>query len=247
MPGQDVLITTDRGLYCPDGGFYIDPWQPVERAVVTHAHGDHLCRGCGSYLCAERGVGVARARLTSPDGTGSAGTGAPSITGLAFGASVGIGAVRVSLIPAGHILGSAQVRVERATVGGRRGETWVVSGDYKVAGKGEPPDPTCEAFEAARCDVFITESTFGLPIYRWAPEAEVFDAINGWWRENAAQGRTSMVFAYALGKAQRILAGIDLSIGPISVHGAVHRMNAVYREAGVALPEAGHAAGEAIG
>lgn len=153
------------------------------------------------------------------------GDGAP-IRGVAFGASETIGDVTVSLHPAGHLLGSAQVRVEH------RGEVWVASGDYKIE-----RDRTCEAFEPVRCDTFITESTFGLPIYRWRPQNEVFSEINRWWMHNAVEGLTSVVFAYSLGKAQRVLAGVDSSIGPILTHGAMSKLIDVYRAAGIELPE----------
>jgi putative mRNA 3-end processing factor len=118
-----------------------------------------------------------------------------------------------------------------------RGEVWVVSGDYKVE-----PDPTCMPFESIRCHTFVTESTFGLPIYRWAGEAEVLADIHAWWRGNREAGRASLLFAYALGKAQRLLAGLDPSIGPIFTHGAVEKMNAAYRAQGVRLPETQHVA-----
>ncbi len=134
--------------------------------------------------------------------------------------------MQVSLHPAGHVLGSAQVRVEH------RGEVWVASGDYKLA-----PDPTCTGFEPVRCHTFITESTFGLPIYRWPADEEVFGEINNWWRRNQEVGKASVIFAYALGKAQRVLAGIDPTIGPIFGHGAVRNLNRCYRESGVRLPE----------
>jgi putative mRNA 3-end processing factor len=136
--------------------------------------------------------------------------------------------VRVSLHPAGHVLGSAQVRIEH------RGQVWVASGDYFSTGSGER-NATCSAFEPQRCDCFITESTFGLPIYRWRPQAEVLADINAWWQGNAAVGRTSLLMAYSLGKAQRLLAGVDASIGPVLVHGAVEPLNEVYRAAGVTL------------
>jgi putative mRNA 3-end processing factor len=227
MSDTDLLIATSEGLFCPKGRFHIDPWAPVARAVITHAHSDHVTAGCGSYLCSATGAGVLRERL---------GTEAP-ITGAPFGSPIDIEDVRVSLHPAGHILGSAQVHVEP------RGSspTWVFSGDYKTA-----PDLTCEPFEPVRCDVFITESTFGLPIYRWDDQRTVFEDINAWWRANAAQSRTSIIFAYALGKAQRVLAGVDASIGPIALHGAVHRFNEAYRSAGISLPAADHAAGDII-
>jgi putative mRNA 3-end processing factor len=216
MAENDLLISTPSGLYCPPGDFYIDPWRPVERAVITHAHGDHARWGSKQYLCAAPGEGVLRIRL-GPDAR---------IESLPFGRSVDIRGVRVTLFPAGHILGSAQVRVEHA------GRTWVASGDYKTTA-----DRTCTPFEPIRCDAFITESTFGLPIYRWLPEQSVFDDVNAWWARNATEGRTSVVYAYALGKAQRLLSGVNPSIGPIFCHGAVERLNAGYRAAGVPLPE----------
>jgi putative mRNA 3-end processing factor len=131
----------------------------------------------------------------------------------------------VSFHPAGHVLGSAQVRLEYG------GEVWVVSGDYKL-----DPDSTCAPFEPVRCDTFITESTFGLPIYRWCDPRELFADVNRWWNENRAAGRASVVYAYALGKAQRVIANVDASIGPICTHGAVEALNEAYRASGVALP-----------
>jgi putative mRNA 3-end processing factor len=216
-----LLQLTDRGLYCEVGDFYVDPWGAVDRAVVTHGHGDHLAWGCRAYLTAEPGVAVLRERLDP----------SARIRGAAYGETVNVGGVRVSLHPAGHILGSAQVRIEHA------GEVWVVSGDYKTE-----PDPTCAPYEPVRCHTFVTESTFGLPVYRWPPPHAVSDDIHAWWRANQAAGRASLLFGYALGKAQRLIAGLDPGIGPILTHGSVERMNAVYRRAGVALPPTTHAA-----
>jgi putative mRNA 3-end processing factor len=216
-----LLETTDRGLYCAAGDFYIDPWLPVERAIITHAHGDHASWGCKSYVGSREGERVMRTRL---------GTDA-SITAVPFGEGFSRNGVQLSLHPAGHILGSAQIRVEH------RGEVWVVSGDYKTEA-----DPTCAPFEPVRCHTFITESTFGLPIYRWAPQRETFAEIRAWWRSNAAAGRASVLFAYALGKAQRLLAGfVESPEGPIYTHGAVERLNQDYRATGVALPATTHA------
>ncbi len=219
-----LLQATDLGLYCERGGFYIDPWRPVDRAVVTHAHADHLCWGCNRYLVARDGLFVARARLGDP----------ATIDTVPYGETIDINGVRVSFHPAGHILGSAQVRVEHA------GRVWVVSGDYKVE-----PDPTCAPFEPIRCHVFISECTFGLPIYRWPAQEEVFADIVGWWRGNRASGRASLLYAYSLGKAQRVLAGLaahagDDRPGPIYTHGAVEAMNRAYRAGGVTLPETTH-------
>lgn len=218
MPARDdLLIPTADGLYCPEGGFHVDPWKPVDRAVVTHAHSDHAGFGSRTYLCSARGERVLRMRVGE----------SASIQGLPYGKSVTLNGVRVSLYPAGHILGSAQIRIERI----RDGHIWVVSGDYKTE-----PDRTCDAMEPVPCHVFITESTFGLPIYRWQPSASIFDEINAWWRDNQAQQRTSVILAYALGKAQRVLGGVDASIGPIVAHGAVARFDAAYAAAGIALP-----------
>jgi putative mRNA 3-end processing factor len=218
-PDDDLIVSRAEGLYCPAGGFYIDPWRPVERAVITHAHADHARRGHGAYLATAVSQGVLRARL-----------GAIALQGLAYGESVQIGAVRVSLHPAGHVLGSAQVRVEH------RGRVWVASGDYFVSGHTDDANTTCEPFEPVRCDCFITESTFGLPIYRWRPQSEVMADIDAWWAANAQAGKASLLLGYSFGKAQRLLAGVDAGIGPIVVHGAVEPLNQAYRDAGVALP-----------
>ncbi|MGZ9046325.1 MAG: ligase-associated DNA damage response exonuclease [Telluria sp.] len=210
----DMVVVRKEGLYCVPGQFYIDPWRPVDRAIVTHAHGDHARVGHGHYLSAASGVDILKSRL-----------GEIHIEGLEYGQRIEHNGVTISLHPAGHVLGSAQIRMEH------RGEVWVASGDYKVE-----PDRTCAPFEPVKCDTFITESTFGLPIYRWRPQQEIFDDINQWWRKNAEAGRCSVVFAYAFGKAQRILSGLDPSIGPIVCHGAAEPLNRVYRAGGVELP-----------
>jgi putative mRNA 3-end processing factor len=223
MPAQDLVIARPDGLYCPPGDFYIDPWRPVERAVVTHAHADHARRGNGAYLAAAPAEGVLRARLGEDI----------RLQALPYGETIDHFGVRVSLHPAGHVLGSAQVRLEHG------GRVWVASGDYYVAGSSaaaREDNMTCAPFEPVRCDCFITESTFGLPIYRWRPQHDVFADIDAWWRANAEAGRASLLLGYSFGKAQRILAGVDASIGPIVVHGAVEPLNRAYRAAGVALP-----------
>lgn len=221
MANNALIQLNDCGLYCAAGGFYVDPWRPVERAVVTHAHGDHARWGSRSYLTTRAGERVLRTRMGD----------AATIQAIAYGEPVELGGVRVSLHPAGHILGSAQVRVEY------QGEIWVISGDYKAGA-----DATCAPFEPVRCHTFVTESTFGLPIYRWRAQADLFDEINRWWRANQLAGKASMMFAYALGKSQRLLAGIDPTIGPIFTHGAVERLNRDYRASGVALPATTYAA-----
>src|SRR3954471_21469947 len=218
---MSLLRLAERGMYCDAGDFYIDPWQPVDRAVITHAHGDHARWGSAGYLCSRECEGVLRTRL-GPTAV---------IQPLDYGESVAINGVRVSLHPAGHILGSSQIRVEH------QGEVWVASGDYKTA-----PDPTCTPFELVRCHTFITESTFGLPIYRWTPDAQVFAEIRAWWSANRDAGRASVLFGYALGKAQRLLAGLaEANVGPIYTHGAVERLNRDYRAAGVRLAETRYA------
>jgi putative mRNA 3-end processing factor len=224
---DDPLIrVTDAGLYCEKAGIFIDPWRPVDRAVVTHAHADHLCPGCGAYLVAADGLTVCRARLDEH----------ATVQPAKYGSAVEINGVRISLHPSGHILGSAQVRVEH------RGEVWVVSGDYKIE-----PDSTCAPFEPIRCHVFISECTFGLPVFRWPDLQDTFTDILAWWRGNQAAGRASLLYGYALGKAQRLLAALDATAkaagglpGPIYTHGAVEVMNSAYRAAGIELPTSTH-------
>ena len=210
-----LLQLNDNGLYCTAGDFYVDPWRPVERAVITHAHADHARPGSRHYLTTTEGASVLRRRLHPGAAIGT----------LAYGEHLSINGVDVSLHPAGHILGSAQVCLKY------RGEVWVLSGDYKTG-----RDATCAPFEVVPCHTFMTEATFGLPIYRWPAQAEIFAEINAWWRKNQQEGKASVLFAYALGKAQRVLAGVDPTIGPICVHGAVHAMNQAYAESGVTLP-----------
>ncbi len=218
----DLVVLRPEGLYCPAGDFYIDPWRPVARAVITHAHADHARRGHSAYLATAISAGVLRSRL-----------GDITLQGLAYGEAVHVNGVKISLHPAGHVLGSAQVRIEH------RGQVWVASGDYYTSGAEDEAaehNLTCAPFEPVRCHTFITESTFGLPIYRWRAQREVMAEINTWWATNAAAGRASLLLGYSFGKAQRLLAGVDASIGPIVVHSAVQALNRAYVDAGVALP-----------
>jgi putative mRNA 3-end processing factor len=214
-PPSELIVSTPSGLYCPPGDFYLDPWRPVPRAVLTHAHSDHARPGSQHYLAQQDALPILRTRLGAE----------ASIQGLAYGEAISINGVRVSLHPAGHVLGSAQVRLEH------QGQVWVLSGDYKLQA-----DPTCPPFEPLRCDVFVTESTFGLPIYRWQHPAAVAAQLNAWWAANAEAGVVSVVYAYAFGKAQRLLAMLDPGIGPVHCHGAVEALNAGYEAAGMALP-----------
>ena len=215
MARDPVLTFTDRGIYCPAGDFHIDPWRPVERALVTHGHADHARWGHRRYLATAAAAPVMRHRL-----------GDIALETIGYGEARRIGDARVSYHPAGHIPGSAQIRVE---VGG---EVWVVSGDYKIE-----DDGLCEPFEPVRCHAFVTECTFGLPVFKWAPQRQVVAEIEAWWRGNAAAGRASVLGAYALGKAQRVLASVDPSIGPILTHGAVEATNAILRAQGLDLPQ----------
>ncbi len=210
-----VLTLTDRGLYCAAGDFFVDPWRPVDRALITHAHADHARPGHRRYLCTDACMPVMRHRL-----------GDIACETVRYGETRRIGDALVSFHPAGHVPGSAQIRVE---VGG---EVWVVSGDYKTE-----PDGLCEAFAPVRCHTFISECTFGLPVFRWQPQAVVAEQINGWWAANAAEGRVSLLAAYSLGKAQRLLHLLDPAIGPILTHAAVENTNAVLRAQGLGLPD----------
>lgn len=196
------------------GDFYIDPWKPVPKALITHGHSDHSRWGHGHYLATEASVPIIRHRL-----------GEISIHGVAFGEVIRINGVKVSFHPAGHIIGSAQIRVEY------RGEIWVVSGDYKPE-----PDDISETFELVRCDHFITESTFGLPVFNWKNQQDIFSNMKSWWQDNQQAGKTSLICAYSLGKAQRIIQGLGADIpGRIFTHGAVENMNEVLRNAGIPL------------
>ncbi len=210
-----MLVESASGLYCPAGDFHIDPWQSVPRAIITHAHADHARPGSAAYLCAEPCEPLLRRRF----GVGV------SIETWPYGTARTLGDRRVSFHPAGHVLGSAQVRVE-----GPEG-VWVVSGDYKRAA-----DPTCAPFEPVGCDTFITESTFGLPIYRWDSTERVVAEILGWWDENARERRASVLFCYTLGKAQRVLSELArVTDRPVLVHGMMRGMIDVYQEAGVRM------------
>jgi putative mRNA 3-end processing factor len=214
MARAPVLTFTDRGIFCPEGEFHIDPWRPVDRALITHGHSDHARPGHGRYLCTRQAAPVIRHRL-----------GPVRLETIAYGETRRIGGVTVSFHPAGHVPGSAQIRVDRD------GEVWVVSGDYKV-----DADGLSEAFEPVACHTFISECTFGLPVFRWDPQAVILAQINRWWAANAAEGRISILGAYALGKAQRILSGLDPAIGPILTHGAVEATTGILRTQGYALP-----------
>ena len=213
---MQLIQFTDRGLYCPAGDFYVDPWRPVAKALITHGHSDHSRWGHQKYIATTSSVPIIKHRLGNID-----------ILGVDFGTKMLINGVKISFHPAGHILGSAQIRIEY------KGEVWVISGDYKP-GKDEFSEP----FELVPCHHFVTESTFGLPAFNWVKQEDVFSTIRQWWANNQNQGKSSILCAYALGKAQRIIQGLGPDLpGPIYTHGAVEQMNTVIRAMGVPLSE----------
>lgn len=210
-----MLTLTSKGLYCAAGNFYIDPSRAVENAVITHAHSDHARRGSQRYYCVRSGEGLLRARLGK----------SIQVQTYEFAESFQMGPVHVSFHPAGHILGSSQIRLEYA------GEVWVSSGDYK-----REPDSTCEPFQSVLCDVFVTEATFGTPAYVWPKGKNIGKEIFEWWSENAKLGINSILFAYSLGKTQRILGALEpFATKAIYCHSAAAEINDCYRSHGIRL------------
>lgn len=209
-----LLEFTDSGIWCPPGKFYLDPWKPVEKAVITHAHSDHARWGNQNYLTHHDSIPILKYRLGQDI----------SVQGVSYGEQITLNGVKLSFHPAGHIIGSSQVRVEHG------GEVWVFSGDYKLG-----DDGLSTPFEPVKCHTFISESTFGLPVYKWKPQPEIMSDINEWWRKNAENGVASVLLGYALGKAQRIIQNVDHSIGPIYTHGAVENINELMRGNGIGL------------
>jgi putative mRNA 3-end processing factor len=212
-----VLVLTPKGLYCPAGQFHIDPKGAVDHAVITHAHSDHARRGAKKYYCVHSGTELLKMRVGQKI----------NVESHEFGEPFTINGVKVSFHPAGHILGSSQVRIEHMD------EVWVASGDYK-----RDPDPTCEPFESVPCDVFVTEATFGTPSYTWPKDGDVGKEIADWWRDNASKGVNSVLFAYSLGKAQRVLGLLrDHAPKPVICHPAVTETNRHYLDQGILLAE----------
>ncbi|MBC2838518.1 ligase-associated DNA damage response exonuclease [Robiginitalea sp. SC105] len=204
---KPLLEFTDKGIYCPPADVYLDPWRPVKRALISHGHADHSRPGHQEYITHHRNVPIIRHRL-----------GNIRVSGRDWGEVTTVNGVRFSFHPAGHIIGSSQIRAEY------RGEVWVFSGDYK-----SEDDGLATPFEPVRCHSFITECTFGLPAFKWRPQQEVLNDINTWWRANREAGKTSVLLAYSLGKAQRLLRGLDPGIGTIYTHGAIENMTEVLR------------------
>ncbi|MCX2718838.1 ligase-associated DNA damage response exonuclease [Lentiprolixibacter aurantiacus] len=205
---KPLLQFTDRGIYCGQADVFLDPWKPVNKAIISHGHADHSRWGHKKYISQNSNIPIVKHRL-----------GDISISGKEWGETFSINGVKFSLHPAGHIIGSSQIRVEY------KGEVWVFSGDYKIENDG-----FTTAFEPVQCNTFITECTFGLPAFKWRPQEEVFQGINSWWAQNRAEGLTSVLFGYSLGKAQRLLKFLDPGIGPIYTHAAVENMTEVLRQ-----------------
>lgn len=211
---MSLISFTDHGLYCSAGDFYIDPWRPVNHAVITHAHSDHARWGSTHYLCHEDTFPILRLRL-----------GNINVQAIAWGDPVYKNGVKISLHPAGHIIGSSQIRVEY------KGEICVISGDYKTEADGLSGN-----FEAIRCHTFITESTFALPIYQWEAQPKMFDSIGQWISNNQQNNTVSILIAYSLGKAQRLLQAITPVTDRIFVHGAIWNTHKVLQDHGIPLP-----------
>ena len=210
-----LLEICRQGLYCPQGDFFIDPWYPVDKAIITHGHSDHARFGMKKYYSHKITNSILKYRIS------------PGILceDMEFNKPVNFNGVKVSLHSAGHIPGSAQVKIEY------KGEICVVSGDYKTQNDGISGE-----IEIVKCHTFVTESTFGLPIYNWKPQKEIFNEINNWWKRNQEKGKVSVLTGYSLGKAQRILANVDSSIGKIFGHGSITVMTDAIRKAGLVLP-----------
>lgn len=209
-----LLAFNKNGIYCEVAGVYLDPWRPVDRAIISHGHADHSRWGHKKYITHHTNVPIIKHRL-----------GDITVSGKNYNESFTINNVTFSLHPAGHIIGSSQIRVEY------KGEVWVFTGDYKLENDG-----VSVPYEVVKCNTFITECTFGLPAFKWTPQKQVFDNINNWWLENQSEGKTSVLFGYSLGKAQRLLKYLEPSIGTIYTHGAIENMTEVIRPM-VSLPK----------
>ena len=202
-----LLAFNDKGIYCAQADVYLDPWRPVDKAIISHGHADHSRWGHKKYITHHSNIPIIKHRL-----------GEINVSGKNWNETFMINNVQFSFHPAGHIIGSAQIKVEY------KGEVWVFTGDYKTE-----DDGVATPYEPVKCHTFITECTFGLPAFKWQPQNEVFAEINNWWQQNQSEGRTSVIFGYSLGKAQRLLKYLDTSIGKIYTHGAIENMTEVLR------------------
>ncbi len=210
-----LLECTPSGIHCPKAGVSIDPLQPVEKALITHAHADHARPGHGAYCCHPDTAPFLRHRLGDDLSIGIA----------SYGECFSIHGVTFSFHPAGHMPGSAQVRVEH------KGEVWVVTGDHKPEADG-----LSEPFEPVSCHTLVTECTFGLPVYRFPDPSSQLDAIRDRWKACWDEQRSMVLFAYSLRKAQRLLYGIGADIGPIYAQGSLAKAVRLYRSLGHSLP-----------
>jgi putative mRNA 3-end processing factor len=204
---EPLLAFNQNGIYCAKADVYLDPWRKVDKAIISHGHADHSRWGNKKYITHHDNIPIMKHRLGEID-----------VMGKAYRESFTINNVKFSLHPAGHVIGSSQIRVEH------QGEVWVFTGDYK-----DEADGVCTPYDPVKCHTFITECTFGLPAFKWKPQAEVMAEINEWWQSNKAEGRTSVLFGYSLGKAQRLLKHLDTNIGDIYTHGAIENMTNVLR------------------
>lgn len=207
MKNTPLLAFNNKGIYCAQADVYLDPWRPVDKAIISHGHADHSRWGHKKYITQHSNIPIIKHRL-----------GEINVSGKDWNETFIINNVKFSFHPAGHIIGSAQIRVEY------KGEVWVFTGDYKTE-----DDGVAKPYEPVKCHTFITECTFGLPAFKWQPQEEVFAEINNWWQQNQSEGRTSVIFGYSLGKAQRLLKYLDTSIGKIYTHGAIENMTEVLR------------------
>ncbi|KAF2338886.1 ligase-associated DNA damage response exonuclease [Flavobacterium ginsenosidimutans] len=203
-----LLQFNDKGIYCQQADVYLDPWRPVKNAIITHGHSDHARWGHQNYITHYSNIPIIKYRL-----------GEINVSGKNWNETFTINGVKFSFHPAGHIIGSAQIRVEY------KDEIWVFTGDYKTENDG-----ISVPYEVVKCHSFITECTFGLPAFNWESQKNVMTEINNWWAENRAEGKTSVLFGYSLGKAQRLLKYLDPSIGTIYTHGAIENMTNVVRQ-----------------
>lgn len=211
---MSLIKLTQKGLFCEKGNFYIDPWRPVEKALITHAHSDHARYGHKKYLVHNSSINILKLRLGSKI----------SVQGIAFNSPLRLNGVEVTYFPAGHIVGSSQIRIRD------KNECWVISGDYNTTSQ-----ELVEEFVPVKCDVFVTESTFGIPVFQWQKTAEVIEQIHSWWSQNQQNNRPSIISAYSLGKAQRIIQELDHTIGPVLTHPSVEAHNEAIRKSGIGL------------
>ena len=216
MSAKNQLIQfTKKGIYCPQGKFFLDPWYPVDYAIISHGHADHARWGMKRYLCTNDSKAILQHRLGADI----------MIESIPYGKEITVNEVKVSFHPAGHVIGSAQIRLEY------KGYVVVFTGDYKTQ-----PDFITQPFESIKCHTFITESTFGLPIYNWKSEEDLQNELQSWVKTNQQNNRTSVFLGYSLGKAQRLMS-LLVGCDDIYVHRSIYNLNNAILESGIKLPE----------